>query len=271
MRISYLLVIGSIFLLSACKGPDGAIGPQGATGPQGSTGPTGTAAIRLKGDIVGFVTLFDEFGTRLTDFSSMTVTAEGSSPASSTVTNADGKYTLNGVESGTYNLVFRRAGFGEFKRPSVLHLGGSAPTSLGNNNLWETAKRTVNTLTAVASATAVTISGKTTPVQSATVGTGQQRRIRLFFGRDDKLTFQNYVSTFNQLLVPVSATNTDGSFSINLTPANIGGNFKSGDRVFVIGYGLSPLENAYTDPQTNLVIYSGVNPAASNVVSFILP
>lgn len=110
--------------------------------------------------MVGFVTLFDEFGTRLTNSASMTVTVEGSSPAISAVTSADGKYTLPSVESGTYNLIFTRAGFGTFRRPSIQHLGGSAPTSLGNNNLWETAKTVVSSLTATVSGTTITISGK---------------------------------------------------------------------------------------------------------------
>lgn len=111
---------------------------------------------------------------------------------------------------------------------------------------------------------------KSSPVQPAGSATGLQRRARVFFGTDDKVTFQNYISTFNQFLIPASTTDSDGSFALALTPSNISG-FKSGDRVYVIGYGLSPIENAYTDPLTNLVIYSGVNPAASNVVSFIMP
>lgn len=270
MQKSYLYLLGFMFLLAACKGPQGDIGPQGAAGVAGSQGPTGPATARLKGDIMGFVTLFDEFGTRLTSNASMTVTVEGSSPAVSAVTGADGKYTLPGVESGTYNLSFSRAGFGAFRRPSIQHLGGPAPTSLGNNNLWETAKTVVSSLSATVSGTAITVSGKSSPVQPAGSGTSLQRRARVFFGTDDKVTFQNYVSTFNQFLIPAPATGSDGSFALGLTPANISG-FKSGDRVYVIAYGLSPIENAYTDPLTNLVIYSGVNPAASNVVSFIMP
>lgn len=270
MRTSFLLVLASVLLVGACKGPQGDIGPQGATGPGGAVGPTGPAATRPKGDIVGFVTLFDEFGTRLTDNASLTVTVEGSASAVSGVTNADGKYTLNSVESGTYNLIFRRAGLGEFKRLSIQHLGGSVPTSLGNNNLWETAKTVVSSLSATVSSNAITLAGKSSPIQPAGSGTSLQRRARVFFGRDDKLTYLNYVSTFNQFLIPAPTTGSDGSFSLGLTPANITG-FKSGDRVYVIGYGISPIENAYTDPQTNLVIYSGVNPTASNVVSFIMP
>lgn len=270
MNKSYLLVFSSLLLFTACKGPQGDIGPQGTTGATGVQGPVGPATARLKGDIVGFVTLFDEFGTRLTSNASLTVAVEGSSPTISAITGADGKYTLPGVESGTYNLSFSRTGFGVFRRPSVQHLGGTAPTSLGNNNLWETAKTVVSSLTAAVSSTTITISGKSSPVQPTGSGTGMQRRARVFFGTDDKVTFLNYVSTFNQFLIPAPATGSDGSFALALTPANVSG-FKSGDRVYVIGYGLSPIENAYTDPLTNLVIYSGVNPAASNVVSFIMP
>lgn len=260
--LSIFALLGLLFLVS-CKGKDGEIGPAGIAGQNGQNGLPGPS---LKGNIVGFVSLFDEIGTRYASAEGMTVTVEGTAPEIKTTSNADGKYELKDVPTGTYNLSFTRTGFGNFKRPSIVHIGGNAPTNLGNNNLWETAKTTMTNLAVEIKGTSIILTGKVTPISPAGSGTALQRRVRFFFGKDDKVSYLNYFDTFNQLLVPAGG---DGSFSFTLTNANIS-KFKTGDRVFIIGYGLSPLENAYTDPNTNLVIYSGVNLAASNVVSATL-
>lgn len=260
--LSIIAFSGLLFLVS-CKGKDGEIGPAGATDTSGQNELPGFS---LKGNVVGFVSLFDEIGTRYATSDGMTVTVEGSNPEIKATSNADGKYELKDVPTGTYNLSFTRTGFGNFKRPSILHIGGTAPTNLGNSNLWETAKTTVTNITVEIKGTSIILSGKATPVMPAGSSTRLQRRIRFFFGKDDKVNHLNYFDTFNQLLVPPGG---DGTFSYTLTNANIS-KFKTGDKVFIICYGISPLENAYTNPATNYVIYSGVNLEFSNVVSAVL-
>ena len=264
IKIVCLLVV-SMSIITACKGPQGDIGPQGTAG---TIGATGKDANRLKGDITGFVNLFDETGNSIAK-DGMKVTLVGSSPEISGTTNEDGKYELKGVESGTYDLAFTKTNFGTFRRLSVPHLGGNAPTFLGSNNLWETAKTVVSKLSVEVKGTSILVSGASTPVMPAGTAASLQRRARVFFGKDDKVSFLNYVSTFNQFLIP-APTGSDGTFALSLTNANFSG-FKSGDKVFIICYGISPLENAFTDIVTGRTIFSGVNPTASNVVSVTLP
>lgn len=253
----------SMSIITACKGPQGDIGPQGTSG---TIGATGKDANRLKGDITGFVNLSDEIGNSIAK-DGMKVTLVGSSPEISGTTNEDGKYELKGVESGTYDLTFTKTNFGTFRRLSVAHLGGNAPTFLGSNNLWETAKTVVSKLSVEVKGMSILVSGASTPVMPAGTAASLQRRARVFFGRDDKVSFLNYVSTFNQFLIPGG---NDGTFTLSLINANFSG-FKSGDKVFIICYGISPLENAFTDIVTGRTIFSGVNPTASNVVSVTLP
>lgn len=258
-----IFALSGLLILASCKGKVGEIGPAGAAGNPGQNGLSGPS---LKGSVVGFVSLFNEIGVRYASSDSMAVTVEGSNPEIKAISNADGKYELKDLPTGTYNLIFTRTGFGIFKRSSILHIGGTAPTNLGNNNLWETAQTTVTNLAVEIKGTSIILSGKATPVMPAGSSTSVQRRIRFFFGKDDKVSYLNYFDTFNQLLVPPGG---DGTFSYTLTNSNIS-KFKTGDKVFIICYGISPLENAYTDPATNFVIYSGVNLAASNVVSAVL-
>jgi len=222
-------------------------------------------------DIVGFVTLFDEFGTRLSDHAGMKITIENSTPAIEATTDATGKFVLPKAKAGTYNLLYTKTGFGFFKRLSVTHAGGDLPTSTGNNNLWQTAQTLITNVTAVAGiGDTVIISGKSSPVQPAGSSTTFQRRFRMFFAKaPTAVTYLNYDATFNQILVPAPASGSTGDWSIKLRTANFSP-LKAGDNINIIVYGISPLENAYTVIQTNKTIYSGVNYTPSNVVSSTL-
>jgi hypothetical protein len=261
-RILTFTALAVVMFLAACK-KTGPMGDAGATGANGVAGP------KLKGNVVGFVTLFDEFGTRLADNAGFKITVASSNPEKSATTDADGKYLLTDVETGTYNLDFTKVGFGLFKRMSVVHIGGTAPTSLGNNNLWQTAQTIVTNLTAVAGVgDTVIISAKATPVQPTGSSTSLQRRVRFFFGRTNTVTYLTYAATFNQILIPSGG---DGSFTLKLRRSNFQV-FNAGETCHIIGYGLSPLENFYTDVNTNVGIYSGVNVAGvSNVANFVMP
>jgi len=222
-------------------------------------------------DIIGFITLFDEFGTRLTDNAGMKITVENSTPVIEATTDANGKFILPKVKSGTYNLAYTKAGFGVFKRLSVTHAGGDLPTSTGNNNLWQTAQTVITNVTAIAGiGDTVIISGKSSPVQPAGSSTSFQRRFRMFFAKaPTAVTYLNYDATFNQILIPAPASGSTGDWSIKLRTANFSP-LKAGDNINIIAYGISPLENAYTDIQTNKTIYSGVNNTPSNVVNILL-
>jgi len=222
-------------------------------------------------DLIGFVSLRDEFGNVLADQSGMKVTLTNSSPIIETSTDTNGKYQFSKIKGGTYNLSYTKNGFGEFKKLSISHLGGDAPTSLGNQNLWETAKTVISDITAtVGSDNMITISGKSSPVQPNATPASQQRRFRLFFGKNAGVTYLNYDATFNQILIPAPASGSNGDWSLKLSAANFSP-LKSGDNVKIVGYGISPLENAYTDINTNKVIYSGVNATKSNEISVTLP
>ena len=222
-------------------------------------------------DIVGFVTLFDEFGTRLGDNAGMKIAVENSTPALEATTDATGKFLLPKVKAGTYNLLYTKTGFGLFKRLSVTHAGGDAPTSTGNNNLWQTAQTLITNVTAVAGiGDTIIFSGKSSPIQPAGSSTTFQRRFRMFFAKaPTAVTYLNYDATFNQILIPAPVTGSNGDWTIKLRTANFSP-LKAGDLINIIVYGLSPIENAYTDILTNRVIYSGVNSVPSNVVNITL-
>lgn len=64
----------------------------------------------LLGAVNGIVKLYDESGEAMTNLSGVVVTIPGTSISFTTI--EDGKYLLNGVPAGTYNIKYSKKGFG---------------------------------------------------------------------------------------------------------------------------------------------------------------
>lgn len=83
----------------------------------------------IKGSIIGYAMLTDQYGSLLDDHSGITVYTEpGRKYAGKT--DITGRYEIKDVPTGTYNLSFEKEGFGTMMYPEVHHLGGK-PTLLG--------------------------------------------------------------------------------------------------------------------------------------------
>lgn len=90
--------------------------------------------ITLKGNIVGFVRLLDKDGNELIDRSGIKITMNNKYTAT---TNSSGKFELNGVEVGTYIVVFEKPGFGTYKKYNFTFAGGERPGVLHDIFLLE--------------------------------------------------------------------------------------------------------------------------------------
>ncbi len=92
ISLSVLLTTG-ILILSSCTKP-----AAGAQGPQGPAGPAYT------GSIFGFVSLYDQYGVKQgpSGLKNVRVTIDGT--AYRALTDSTGKYTINNLPSGVYNI-----------------------------------------------------------------------------------------------------------------------------------------------------------------------
>jgi len=88
----------------------------------------------LAGNMVGFVYTFDEFGTLLDDRSQVKVTAIGLDQNYSASSNSSGRFVLEDVPTGTYELHLKKEGFGTMKQFGVKHLGGKPTILLNTSN-----------------------------------------------------------------------------------------------------------------------------------------
>lgn len=263
-RYLYTLYVLIVFALGACR-PE--TSEQVPPANELDLPKIGSIDAVPRGNITGFVTLFDEFGVQKPDNAGMIVSLEGLQTAFPSTTRSEGRFTISNAFAGLYNLSYRKEGYGNFKRIAINHTGGSVPTVAAPVDVWETPRTVPSNLAVSVKGFDLTFTGMAAPVQPAGADTTQQRRIRLFFGRDENVSQFKYVSSLSQYRVPPGG---QGAFTIKLSADDLLA-FKPGERVYAVAYGITAKENAYVDPDTKLTVYSGTNPKPSNVVNFVLP
>ena len=221
-----------------------------------------------RADITGFVTLCDEFGVPKPKSDSMIVSLEGPNTAFPVRTRPEGRFVIANAFAGKYNVSYNKPNYGNYKYIGITHsASGGLPTLVSPVTIWEMSKTRPSNLTVAISGLNLTFSGVSEPIQLAGTAVEQQRRLRLFFGRDQTVSHFNYVTTLDQTVIPPGGT---GAFMAKLLADDLLA-FKPGERVYVIAYGITAIENAYEDPDTKRKVYTGINPKPSNVVSFVLP
>jgi hypothetical protein len=77
----------------------------------------------LRGSVIGFVRVDNEFGREMSDHSGVLVSAGNISA----VTDSNGRYELKAVPAGNYHLNFQKDGAGNYARYNFLFAGGSTP------------------------------------------------------------------------------------------------------------------------------------------------
>jgi len=79
----------------------------------------------LTGNMVGYVYTFDEYGTLQADHSNVKITAIGLGQSYTDNSDRNGRFEIEEVPTGTYELHFEKSGFGVLKQFGIQHLGGN--------------------------------------------------------------------------------------------------------------------------------------------------
>jgi len=161
----------------------------------------------LKGNMVGYVYTLDEFGNLLEDRSNVKVTAIGLDQSYSAGSNSKGRFVLEEVPTGTYELHFEKEGFGVLKQFGVQHLGGK-PTILLNTRdeeqayiLYEMPASIIDHLSIVNDSMACKFSFAIIPNPSTSF------LLKVYFSSSDNFTRQNA-----EYIENVTIWNTDGTY-----------------------------------------------------------
>ena len=252
------IIFGTAILLTGCKGKDGDPGPAGAAGSSGQN---------LTGNIVGFVNSVDENGQQLAK-AGVLVTVDGSTPAITATSDADGRFTLNNVRNGTYNLTFTRTGYSTFRRLGVGHVGGDQATFLGIATLSQVSTQTITSLVSgTLSTNAVNVN---LTINSPTPTTNF--RVAFFASTLPNPTpaTGTFVTglTFGTGGGPI--TSYSATFGINRNSFNNAG-FASGTTVYLAAFGSTTFFTSYTDLVTGRVVFPTFNATSSPVITVVVP
>ena len=225
---------------------------------EGPEGPPGASGSALSGSLVGFVYLYDEYGVPISDKSGVTVTVDGYIPSLSATTNSSGKYQIDNMTAGTYDLIFSKTGYATYKSLSLSFVGGVKPRVF-NTTLVQQATTTVSSLTVTFySSTQFTLACTLAPAIPA----GYLRYLRVYYGKNSTVSSTNYITTaaFGS---SVPAFSSIRSFDK--------GNFPSSTSLYVIAYAESYYTYYYQDLLSGLNIYTTIGSTGSNVASIIVP
>jgi hypothetical protein len=212
-------------------------------------------------NINGSVLLFTEGNALASTNSGMKVSVEGLGSQFSVLTDAAGKFVLENVPFGTYNLVYEKEGYGTFKRPGVEHkAGGTVLTDIPSLGQLSTTK--VTDFKANPSGLSVQVIATTDPGGNS----GNRRYVRFFFSTQSSVSSTNYQvfsSTFISQENPFGRVFTGNELAaLGLTPGTV---------VFIRAYGDSVFSNSYVDPVTNKTVFPNLNPTSAPAVSVTIP
>jgi hypothetical protein len=191
----------------------------------------------------------------------MTVKVEGTTPAISATTDANGDFTLSDVPFGTYTILYEKSGFGTFKKFDIEH-ENNATAILNTPSIGEISTTQITNLEANVSGNDIIISVTTNPAGS----NGNTRYVRYFLSTDSNVSSENYTYFSPGLVSQINPKEITLSNN-DLTSAG----FSTGETVFVKVYGDSFWSNEYNDPDLGRNVFPNLNMTSTNSVSFIVP
>jgi hypothetical protein len=216
----------------------------------------------LRGDFIGVISVvLDEFGRSMADRGGYEVTFEGSDPEQKAVSDADGKFVVEDLQAGTYNLIFARPGFETRKVFSVQFTGGNVPTYYYAPLLSQLPSTSITGFTISVTDhsnpdpnlyTMLKIEATTLPEPTLE----NPRTLVVYVHTDHSVSESNY--SFSQLNV----TNNNALIRLD--------KISSGTTLYAIAYPTSVSCNSYYDPARSLY----VNPCLGSptpVVEFNVP
>lgn len=213
------------------------------------------------GQIRGLVRLADDLNNPQS-YAGMQVTAENTGV--STVSDSLGRYFLNGLQNGIYNLVYSKPGYGTYILVGFNNNGNISdnPSLVPLVTLGQFSTTTFTALTINIKNDSVILRPSIYP-EGTTI---QPRGIRFFYATTPDISSENFAaySSVYQLSGTTGALKVGYDYFYGL-------GFTSGETVYIKGYGDAFFSNDYVDPATGKHIFPNINQTSVAAVSFVLP
>lgn len=242
------------------------------------TVPDVIQAEKRRGNISGAIRLFDMDGKSIADGSGVTITIDQTNV--STQSNSQGKWTLDSIPFGTYDLTISKAGFGTSRIMGLYHGAVNHATTivaatryismvstLDISKLvvrkWSEAFPTMQNLLAIGLAEDGILFN---PV-FANNSTGE-KSVRFFMSTSPDVSSTSYSVSEKQYYTGKEDIVENDNFKISWFVSK---GFEPGQTVYIRAYGDGRYADDYEDPISGLTVFPCLSPKSSPVVSFVVP
>ncbi len=215
----------------------------------------------LSGTLVGQISSFDRNANKLADQSGVSVRIEGGDETLSLTTGEGGEFETV-LQTGTYDIILSKDGFGTHKMVGFSFVGGEAPVAI-SNELYELPDVVVEKIEVkdISNDFQVFMEIKVfvdLPANSVTSG------IYRYYLGSSGISVSNYIETG---IVSANVNGGTFTFTSEVKPSV----FPFGSDVFLMVAPCTEADQSYIDIETGNLIFSSVNSSVSKIVSFKMP
>jgi hypothetical protein len=246
--------------------------------------PDVVQAEKRRGNIIGSIRLVDMDGKSLEDGSGVKVTIDQTNV--SATSNGNGKWSLDSIPFGTYDLTLSKPGFGSTRIMGVYHsalnhttTNISAPRYLSMISTVEISKVTVRKFTesfskpqdinSVANMIFLGLLEEGIIFNPVFVNnTAGEKAIRFFMSASPDVSSTNYTVSEKQYYTGKENVVENDNFKISWF---ISKGFQPGQTVYLKAYGDGRFADDYEDPISGLSVFPCLSAKGSPVVSFVVP
>ncbi|MDP4131871.1 MAG: carboxypeptidase-like regulatory domain-containing protein [Bacteroidota bacterium] len=255
--ISFLILV--FMALSSCKKEVGVPGPVGSRGNQGLPGVDHDTA-----SISGNLSLFSYLSWPVADSSAVTVELSSGSLQRSVLTDASGHYVFYGLEKGTYDLTYQKAGFGTMKVFGISHSPGG-PLSTVVPDVYLLQQPVGTAVQGITGIDGYPIEIHINLDTSSYEYTPYSGNLVLLIGKDPVVDMSHY------LIMQTENISTDGlgGYVCFIDRSSLTGLFNAGDTIYVTACTYNRYVHKLKDPNTFFDTGSSayyVDPASGNYV-----
>ncbi len=216
----------------------------------------------LSGQLTGYVSFYGE-----SDNSGTEVIIQGSNRHIKAITDESGKFVIDDLESGTYNIIFNKEGFYQYMIMGYGFVGGAVPASIRTIPLYRELDMEIDSMELTDMGMIYSVRLEVTARVSGK--DYNNLRCRCFLGDSPGVSYTDYIESFVSGNYIVSGNDIHTiSFDFKVDTFK----FPSGSELYMIMYPASGSGQYYTNMENGTKIYSSISKdQPSNVASIIVP
>jgi hypothetical protein len=215
-----------------------------------------------KGTIKGEIGSRDERAFYHDSLSDVLLIVDGSDPLISTSTDSTGKFEINDVPAGTYNIIFSKEGYGTIPILGFKFVGGIEPIYITFHLLQKSSTKIESLSLELIGADSFLIKG--TIFFNKEIYQTPGLRLRFYLSDSNNPSNTNFIESIPSFYGGESGSQFEDQFKINKI------NFPAGSKMNAIAFGLNRWDDGYYNFLTYQIFYSSAGDP-SNIASITIP